>query len=70
MYVTDDEDCVGFACGTLPRHPERGEEAFHVRRAADGEVTFDIVAFSRPADPLTQSGAPLGRAIQSRVTRC
>jgi uncharacterized protein (UPF0548 family) len=34
----------------LTGHPERGEEAFHVERSTDGEVTFGVVAFSRPAD--------------------
>jgi uncharacterized protein (UPF0548 family) len=50
VYVTDEDDRFGFAYGTLPGHPERGEEAFHVRRDEDGPVTFDVVAFSRPAD--------------------
>jgi uncharacterized protein (UPF0548 family) len=40
--VTDEADRFGFACGSLPGHPERGEEAFHIRRYPDGVVTFDI----------------------------
>jgi uncharacterized protein (UPF0548 family) len=66
--VTDEPDRFGFAYGTLPGHPERGEEAFHVRRSAEGEVTFDVVAFSRPADLLGRVGGPVARAVQSRVT--
>jgi uncharacterized protein (UPF0548 family) len=69
VYASDEEDCFGFAYGTLPGHPEQGEEAFHVRRAAGGEVTFDIVAFSRPADVLARLGHPVARMVQARVTK-
>jgi uncharacterized protein (UPF0548 family) len=69
VYVTDQTDRFGFAYGSLPGHPERGEEAFHICRNADGEVTFDIVVFSRPADLLARLGSPVARAVQRRVTR-
>ncbi len=68
VYITDDPNRFGFAYGTLPGHPERGEEAFHVERSADGEVTFGVIAFSRPADLLSRFGGPVARAVQSRVT--
>jgi uncharacterized protein (UPF0548 family) len=68
VYVTDEADRFGFAYGTLPGHPERGEEAFHVQRSPRGEVTFGIVAFSRPADLLGRIGRPVARVVQSRVT--
>jgi uncharacterized protein (UPF0548 family) len=68
VYVTDDKDSFGFAYGTLPGHPDRGEEAFHVRRGTDGEVRFDIVAFSRPADVLVRLVAPVARLVQKHVT--
>jgi uncharacterized protein (UPF0548 family) len=68
VYVTDDPDRFGFGYGTLPGHPERGEEAFHVERSTDGEVTFGVVAFSRPADLLGRIGSPVARAVQNRVT--
>jgi len=32
VYVTAEADRRGFAYGTLPGHPERGEEAFHLVR--------------------------------------
>ena len=35
VYATLDTDRFGFAYGTLPGHPERGEEAFHVARSAE-----------------------------------
>jgi uncharacterized protein (UPF0548 family) len=68
VYVTDDTDRFGFAYGTLPSHPERGEEAFHVERSADGEVTFGVIAFSRPADLFGRVGGPVARAVQNGVT--
>jgi uncharacterized protein (UPF0548 family) len=68
VYVLDEPDRYGFAYGTLAGHPERGEESFVVSRLAD-RVTFDIVAFSRPAGALARFGAPAARAVQKAVTR-
>jgi uncharacterized protein (UPF0548 family) len=68
VYVTDEPARRGFAYGTLPGHPETGEEAFLVSRTDDGTVTFTITGFSRPATPLARMTAPLGRAIQDRIT--
>jgi uncharacterized protein (UPF0548 family) len=67
VYLTDDPARFGFAYGTLPGHPERGEEAFHVEQR-HGEVSFVVIAFSRPADLLGRLGAPVARAVQNRVT--
>jgi uncharacterized protein (UPF0548 family) len=69
VYVTDEADRFGFAYGSLPGHPERGAEAFHIRHDADGAVMFDIVVFSRPADLLARIGSPVARAVQRRVTK-
>ena len=60
---------AGFAYGTLPGHPERGEERFEVRLAPSGEVTFTITAFSAPGRWFTLLGGPLARLVQSRMTR-
>jgi uncharacterized protein (UPF0548 family) len=71
VWVVDTRDRFGFGYGTLPRHPERGEEAFVVERQAGadaGTVAFTIRAFSRPGHPITRLGAPVGQAIQHRVT--
>ncbi len=67
-YVLDEPDRRGFAYGTLPGHPERGEEAFLVIRA-DGRLRFAVVAFSRPHKLLTRLAGPLARAIQLRTIR-
>ena len=68
VYVIDEPDRFGFAYGTLPGHPERGEEAFVIERDADGQTTFTIVAFSRPADILARLGSPIARRIQRNTT--
>ncbi len=68
-YVTDEEDAFGFGYGTLPGHPERGEEAFHLRRGPGGEIRFEIVSFSRPADLLARLGSPVALVTQKWVTR-
>ncbi len=58
----------GLAYGTLPGHPERGEEAFVIEQHGDGAVTFAITAFSTPATPLAKAAGPAGRAIQRYIT--
>ena len=69
VAVVDEPDRYGFAYGTLPAHPEEGEELFLVTRADDGTVRFEITAFSRPHDLLTKLGGPVARRVQQRATR-
>jgi uncharacterized protein (UPF0548 family) len=69
VYVVDEPGCFGFAYGSLPAHPEQGEEAFVVHRDADGSVRFVITVFSRPRHPLARLGAPVTRRIQQDITR-
>jgi uncharacterized protein (UPF0548 family) len=64
VWTVDEPGRVGYGYGTLPGHPERGEEAFLVRRAADGQVWGTVLAFSRPATWYTRLGGPLTRAVQ------
>lgn len=59
----------GFAYGTLPGHPERGEERFRLQLTPTGDVTFAIVAFSAPARWYTRLGGPAVRLVQTRMTR-
>jgi uncharacterized protein (UPF0548 family) len=68
VYVIDEPSRHGFAYGTLPGHPERGEEAFVVERLADGSVWLVIRAFSRPAGPLSWIGYPVARLLQALYT--
>jgi uncharacterized protein (UPF0548 family) len=68
IYLTDEPGRSGFAYGTLPSHPESGEEAFLICQQDDGTVTFTITAFARPATALARIAGPLGRAIQDHLT--
>ncbi|WP_331460807.1 DUF1990 family protein [Arthrobacter sp. zg-Y769] len=40
----------GFGYGTLPGHPERGEEGFYAELGEDGRLYFRIAAYSRPGN--------------------
>jgi uncharacterized protein (UPF0548 family) len=68
IYVIDEPRRFGFGYGTLPGHPEQGEEAFLVEADAGGDATFKVTALSRPAETLAKLGAPAARLIQRRVT--
>lgn len=69
VAVVDEPTRVGFAYGTLPGHPERGEEAFLAEfDAASGEVWFTVRAFSRPGTWWSRLGAPVARLVQKQVT--
>jgi uncharacterized protein (UPF0548 family) len=68
VYVTREPGRCGFAYGTLPGHPEQGEEAFEVVRQGQ-RIVFTVCAFSRPGHPLVKLGAPVGRALQGRVNQ-
>jgi len=52
---------VGFGYGTLPGHPESGEEAFVVSRDGSGVVTLTVSAYSRPGLLVTRLAGPVGR---------
>ena len=68
VKVFDEVDRWGFAYGTLPGHPEQGEEAFVVSLDPEGSVGFEIRAFSRPASRLVALSGPIGRSVQRRAT--
>ena len=73
VYVVDEQGPVqryGFAYGTLPEHAESGEERFTVEwHEADDAVWYDILAFSRPRQPLARLGYPCVRRLQKRFAR-
>jgi uncharacterized protein (UPF0548 family) len=64
VSVVDGQTRWGFAYGTLPGHPEQGEEAFSVSLSPDQTVLFEIEAFSRPGDLLVRLSGPIGRGMQ------
>lgn len=68
VYVIDEADRQGFAYGTLPGHPESGEEAFVVHREAGNRVRLVITAFSRPSTRLAKLGGPATRQFQRFMT--
>jgi uncharacterized protein (UPF0548 family) len=60
----------GFGYGTLPDHPERGEERFLVEwDRRDDSVWYDLTAFSRPGHWLARVGYPYTRYEQARFRR-
>ena len=69
VWVVDEPDRVGFGYGTLPGHPEAGEEAFVVSRDAGGVVTLTVSAYSRPGLLLTRLAGPVGRLGQRLMIR-
>ncbi len=68
VCLLDDEKRKGFAYGTLPGHPESGEEAFVLDHLVNGTVRFTISAFSRPATRLAKLGGPISGGVQRWVT--
>lgn len=71
VAVVDHDDAWGFAYGTLPLHPERGEESFVVSRVRH-DVRFTIRAVTPPSwrRPFSALGARRYlRALQRAVDR-
>lgn len=59
VWAVDGPREAGFGYGTLPGHPERGEEGFLVELDPAGAVWFTMTAFSRPARWYTRAAGPL-----------
>jgi len=66
VWVLDEPDAQGFGYGTLPGHPESGEESFVVARKA-GVVTLTVAAYARPGLLVTRLAGPVGRWGQRLV---
>lgn len=70
VYMVAEPQRAGFAYGTLPGHPECGEELFLIELdPRTGEVRASVTAFSRPANWLLRLGGPVNRWVQSVMTR-
>lgn len=70
VYVVDEPDRRGFAYGTLPGHPESGEELFLVRFDPDSEAVYaEVAAFSRHATWWSRLGSPVTSLMQRIVTQ-
>lgn len=70
VWVVDEPRRKGFAYGTMPRHPERGEEAFVLQWEDDDSVWLTIRAFSRAAKWYTRLAGPLVPLFQHVYALC
>ena len=68
VWVEAGEDSLGFGYGTLPGHPQSGEEAFVVSREGD-RVLLTVRAYSNPGLRATRLAGPVGRAGQRWMVR-
>jgi uncharacterized protein (UPF0548 family) len=69
VWVIVEERRYGYGYGTLPGHPEIGEEAFMVDLDGTDRVWLDIRAFSRPGRWFTRLAGPLAWLAQDLATR-
>ena len=69
VRVIDEPRRYGFAYGSLPGHPERGEELFLLEWQTDGAVTFTLRAHSQAANWLYRLGRPFGKLMRLLGTR-
>lgn len=67
VEVIDEPGRAGFAYGTLPGHPESGEELFEIA-TCHGRPAVRITAFSRPARLGARLAGPFARLVQDRIT--
>lgn len=63
VTVIDEPDQYAYAYGTLPGHPARGEELFHLQKQTDGEVVLTIRVDATAAPALRPVGG-IVRAVQ------
>ena len=64
VHVVDEAARQGFAYGTLPGHPECGEESFVVDLRDDEAVEFTVTAYARAGSLLTRAAGPGNRIFQ------
>lgn len=70
VYVIEEPDRRGFAYGTLPGHPETGEELFAVRYdPANETVHAEVTAFSRHATWWSRLAGPVTSTAQRLISR-
>jgi uncharacterized protein (UPF0548 family) len=68
VWAIDEPQRYGYGYGTLPGHPESGEEGFEVTLAPDDPVWFEVRAFSRPGHWFVKAAGPAGSLIQDWAT--
>jgi len=67
VYVVDEPRRKGFGYGSLPGHPEAGEESFVAELNDDQTVTFTVGGFSRPGTVFTTMVSPIARILAGRA---
>jgi uncharacterized protein (UPF0548 family) len=66
VAVVEEPDRFGFAYGTLPVHPEQGEESFLLHR---DPPTFTVEAVSRPAGRFARAVPLVPHRLQAAAAR-
>jgi uncharacterized protein (UPF0548 family) len=70
VYVLDEPEVRGFAYGTLPGHPESGEERFVVRHDPVTAAVFaEVSSFSRPVVWWAKASGPLTKLGQRVIAK-
>lgn len=69
VYLVNEPRRFGFAYGTLPGHMAAGEERFLIDWDENGDVFYDVLAFSRPRHLLMKLAYPMVRRLQKRFGR-
>lgn len=70
VYVIDEPYVRGFAYGTLPGHPESGEERFVVRHDPVTAAVFaEVSSFSLPVTWWAKAGGPLTTLAQRVIAK-
>ncbi|WP_299051893.1 DUF1990 family protein [uncultured Nocardioides sp.] len=67
VALVDEPTRRGFVYGTLPGHPECGEESFVVEEDDEG-LRVTVAATSRPATLLARLGGPVTHRVQDAMT--
>ncbi|MGH3967861.1 MAG: DUF1990 family protein [Mycobacterium sp.] len=70
VYVIDEPEVRGFAYGTLPGHPEAGEERFAVRHDPVTSAVFaEVSSFSRPVTWWAKAAGPITKVGQRVIAK-
>jgi len=67
VAVVEEADRVAFAYGTLPGHPEKGEECYSVELRPDGVVRFTIGVDAVPGNVVMWLGGPVVLRMQRQA---
>ncbi|MHA3022295.1 DUF1990 domain-containing protein [Mycobacterium sp. BMJ-28] len=70
VYLLAEQNRRGFAYGTLPGHPESGEELFTVRYDPGTDTVYaEVIAFSRHGTWWSKLGGPITAVAQRIITK-